>query len=75
MLASQRGACAICRTEQAHPSKPQNRFNVDHDHNTGIVRGLLCNRCNLGIGHFEDDLYFLQSAIEYLKKAARRRAA
>jgi len=50
LFIQQGGECAICR-------KPQSEFNyplhVDHDHQTGKVRGLLCSGCNTGLGHFE----------------------
>ena len=42
-------------------------FNIDHDHNSGIVRGLLCHQCNLGLGNLLDDKTVLQSAIDYLE--------
>lgn len=65
MLAEQRGLCAICkkpRVSRAHP-----RLNVDHDHKTGRVRGLLCWMCNRGIGLLGDDRSVLLSAAEYLR--------
>jgi hypothetical protein len=51
------GACAIC-------GKPASV--VDHRHSDGEVRGLHCNSCNLGIGHFRDDPAILERAILYL---------
>lgn len=72
LLKKQGYSCAICgRLEnENHPftKKPQ-RFSVDHDHITGKVRGLLCNRCNLTIGKFDDDVSLFQSAILYLEKS------
>lgn len=53
MLISQGGCCAICRTSSVIRKNDKN-FHVDHDHVTGKVRGLLCVRCNLGIGCFGD---------------------
>lgn len=66
---SQNRVCAICRA----PSKQfrNNReydLHVDHDHETGQVRGLLCSKCNTALGLFKDDVALLQSAIEYLVK-------
>jgi hypothetical protein len=53
--------CAICR----QPSVGQ-RLSIDHCHETGIVRGLLCSPCNLGLGSFRDSVERLESAIRYL---------
>ena len=41
---------------------------VDHNHKTKNVRGILCRRCNLALGHYNDDINLLESAIKYLKK-------
>lgn len=46
----------------------QRRLNIDHNHVTGKVRGLLCDPCNKGLGHFKDDPELIQKAIEYLKE-------
>lgn len=65
----QGGVCAICRRpETALNSKgaPRTRLNVDHDHITGQNRGLLCVRCNMGLGSFADDPALLRAAANYL---------
>ena len=65
MYIRQNGTCAICH----HPEPVKSRLflAVDHDHKTGRVRGLLCSKCNTGIGMFEDQIGVLYSAIRYLK--------
>jgi ferric-dicitrate binding protein FerR (iron transport regulator) len=63
MLASQGGACACCGA--LDPGRSGD-FHVDHDHDTGEVRGLLCNRCNLGIGMLGDSLAGIEKAHRYL---------
>lgn len=45
------------------------KLNVDHDHKKNVVRGLLCNRCNFGLGHFRDDPQLLEFARIYLLSA------
>lgn len=68
MLASQSGCCAICGITENHVNHPRGRrnFYVDHDHKTGRVRGLLCQNCNFGIGHFRDSTELLRKAANYL---------
>lgn len=61
LLAQQDGKCAICQTA---PGKKM--LAVDHDHNTGRVRALLCTACNTGLGLFKDDPVLLARAISYL---------
>ncbi len=61
MLKSQNGGCAICGKTDGK------RLHVDHDHATGKVRGLLCFKCNVSIGHFGDDIAVLRLAIRYLE--------
>jgi hypothetical protein len=67
ILESQSGVCGICKLEQATTAR-QYRLYVDHDHRTGQIRGLLCHTCNLGLGHFKDQIPLLQNATDYLRK-------
>ncbi len=67
MLKSQGGACAICGGKDP---KNEHGWCVDHDHTTGIVRGVLCDPCNNGLGRFNDSVESLNSAIRYLCRAA-----
>lgn len=60
LLAAQDGKCAICKTEL--------NLNLDHCHDSGKLRGILCNRCNQGIGYFRNDIHLLKSAIAYLER-------
>lgn len=69
MLAEQQGVCAICK----QPS-PSRALAVDHDHQTGAVRGLLCTGCNVGLGNFRDDTELLARAQAYLTGVAGPRA-
>lgn len=69
MLEAQSGVCAICGGTDLEQSRKH--LSVDHDHITGAVRGLLCDRCNRGIGLFRDDPDALESAAAYLRKAAQ----
>lgn len=62
MLKSQGMKCLIC-SDSLDGAK---HTNIDHDHDTGRVRGILCAHCNKGLGMFKDDPKLLQSAIEYL---------
>lgn len=68
MFESQGNACAICRTlDPTTGRKGVKRFSVDHDHDTGIVRGLLCHKCNGILGLADERVEVLESAISYLK--------
>jgi len=60
LLAAQGGGCAICGNPDAD--------NVDHDHVTGEVRGILCFNCNIAIGHIADDKDRLLLAFAYLDR-------
>jgi hypothetical protein len=70
LLAAQRGRCAVCGTTD--PGGHWSRFHIDHDHRCGQIRGLLCNRCNGGLGYFFDDPELLRSAADYLERTAVR---
>jgi DNA-directed RNA polymerase subunit RPC12/RpoP len=65
MLVAQDYRCAICGTESF--TDCNRRALVDHDHETGEIRGLLCNRCNGGLGLMDDSIELLEKAIRYLK--------
>jgi Recombination endonuclease VII len=66
MFAAQNGKCAICGTDKPSLDPRFRRFHVDHDAATGKIRGLLCSRCNTGIGQLLHDRDILLSAIGYL---------
>jgi hypothetical protein len=69
---AQGNSCAICGT--AEPLTPTGRLHIDHDHETGEVRGLLCMGCNTGIGHLKDNIEVLKSAITYLERSKKSNA-
>lgn len=70
LLAEQGGVCAICR--EVEDIKGRNgavrSLSVDHCHETGAVRGLLCGRCNTGLGYFRDSPTVLSAACSYLAR-------
>ncbi len=61
MLKQQEGCCAICQLRCK-----RGRLAVDHDHDTGVVRGLLCLSCNTALGQFRDSPAVLERAFKYL---------
>ena len=68
ILKRQNGVCAICGIKETRTHKGKIvRLSIDHNHQTGEIRGLLCHNCNVGIGHFDDNVKFLLKAINYLK--------
>ncbi|HEX2737134.1 MAG TPA: endonuclease VII domain-containing protein [Acidimicrobiia bacterium] len=82
-LAAQEGGCAVCGDRPGKTS-----LHVDHDHDSGAIRGLLCMRCNNALGLFREQTQLLENALRYvdgdlppkttrgeLKTLARARAA
>lgn len=62
LLENSKGLCEIC--QQSYGSSPR----LDHSHSTGVVRGLLCNRCNVGLAMIEDNEENAQRALNYLSR-------
>lgn len=65
LFMQQKGRCFICGQ---HENELKKKLCVDHNHQTGNVRGLLCRECNIGLSKFKDDIFILRKAILYLKK-------
>jgi hypothetical protein len=67
MFRAQDGLCAICKLPETFIGKGGDviRLAVDHDHETGKVRALLCRSCNIKLGVIENDMNFVALAIEY----------
>lgn len=76
MAASQNNLCALCQKPQTESTKRRKSSRrvrdlvVDHNHTTGEVRGLLCNRCNTGLWGVENKEW-LEKALNYLKKESK----
>jgi Recombination endonuclease VII len=62
MVETQGGRCAL-----GHELRASDELVVDHDHDSGAIRGLLCRLCNVGLGAFRDDPTFLRAGAEYLE--------
>lgn len=71
-LRKQGGLCAICGQPESARNKDGSlrRLQIDHDHDSGQVRDLLCNGCNGGLAGFEDDIWRMGEAIGYLQAQA-----
>lgn len=65
LFRSQNGCCAICKR---HQSVLKRSLAVDHDRDTKVIRGLLCDNCNPGIGYFKHSVEMMEAGILYLKK-------
>ncbi len=68
MLAEQDSKCDICKSPD--PKTHHGHFTVDHCHKTGAIRALLCDRCNKGLGFFDDDVDLMDAAREYVRRRA-----
>jgi len=68
LLKNQNGVCAICGNPETATTNggELRKLSVDHDHETGEVRGLLCTNCNNGLGRFKDSPDLFQKALNYL---------
>ena len=68
MFDEQSGCCAICNTNiQEATLGPGAHFAVDHNHDTGVVRGLLCMACNIMLGKARDNPDILRAGADYLE--------
>lgn len=67
MLKAQGGRCAICRSSSVRNGS-QKVLHVDHDHDFGHVRGLLCSPCNKALGGFRDSPSLLRAAARYVER-------
>ena len=68
LLEKQGGKCAICPNRDGHKKLG---LVVDHDHQTGNIRGLLCDKCNTSLGNFHDDVSLIRSAAKYLEETTK----
>ncbi len=72
MWEAQNGVCAICKCPETtiNNFNPHNtrRLSVDHDHKTGKVRRLLCHRCNVAVGKYENHTSYFRSIVSYLEQ-------
>lgn len=71
-ITAQNGRCAVCNRI---PAEGETRFAFDHDHETGLTRGVLCSACNGGLGCFRDDPVRLRAALTYLEEWGQQHAA
>ncbi len=79
LLKAQGGGCAICHRSESEPTRrggaKHKHLAVDHCHDTGVVRGLLCTDCNVAIGLLRDSPALCEVAAAYLVKGRKARAA
>ena len=73
MWDAQLGVCAICgkpETRQTYPTRATSSLSVDHNHETGMIRGLLCHSCNTALGLLYEDPVVIESMLDYVRKHA-----
>lgn len=68
LLAQQNGVCAVCKCPPQNAAYNNRSLRVDHDHETGAIRGLLCHGCNCAIGHARENPQVLREAASYLER-------
>lgn len=68
MLRDQEGSCKICKS--INPGRGNRHFSVDHNHTSGIIRGLLCYSCNMGLSKFKDDSDLLSYAADMIDQGS-----
>lgn len=68
LLAVQKGLCMLCN----RPSLNNRRLDIDHNHVTGVVRGLICNKCNLALGLVNENIPTLKKMVRYLNADSKR---
>ena len=61
MYVEQTGECLIC-------DKKYDRLCIDHNHSSGYIRGLICRKCNSGLGQLNDDIRLLRKAVQYMEE-------
>jgi len=69
LMLAQNNSCKICGIPRHELGK---ELSVDHCHKTGVIRGLLCLKCNSGLGMFQDEPVLVERALEYLKAGQAR---
>lgn len=74
MFEDQKGVCSICKQPELARRKDGSKIplHVDHDHVTGLVRSLLCQCCNQGLGHFKDNVQLILKAADYISYHQRK---
>ena len=70
MFLAQGCRCACCGSDNPNG----NNWHIDHNHETNVVRGVLCHTCNVGLGHFKDSIVRLKNAIDYLTRTNKQEA-